>query len=283
MLNNTIGIFLYILLPNHWSWEYLLSNSEKKVILDACYRHNNVQYAIPENYDREHKRRGPPEWTKEGKLLQYTLKKYSPSSVLEFGPGSGFYAKQIFSFPSVKEYHAIDIVQPFLEYVKREIATKQDRIKSAFICDDFLKHEFGQKYDLILFISTLHHIPNRVEYLKKCSLLLSDRGVVIFIEPTHRFYRILKLLRDFYKEYHKKEFWSDRENLSTHHYITMLEVNYIRRKCNMKINEVIFFNIGERYASFVSRSKLGFPVCSKFNPYSMFAGQIYVSFSNFLK
>lgn len=284
MLNNTLGLLLYLLLPYRWSWN-LMTDSEKEIILDACHRHNNVQYALPENYDRDHERKGSPESTKEGKLLQYALTKYSPSSVLEFGPGSGYYAKQIFCFSSIKKYHAIDIVQSCLEYVKAEVAAKHKEVKSSFIYGDFLKQEFSQKYDLILFMSTLHHIPNRIAYLEKCSSLLSDRGVVVVIEPRHNVLRILQLMWRFCRKYHKKSFWHNRENLSTHHFMTMLEIKYIRKKCNMKIDEIIFFSImGERLVPFVLRSKLGFPACSRFNPFSTIASQIYVSFSrNFLK
>lgn len=279
MLNNAFGIFLYLLLPTHWVWR-LLSNIEREIILDACYNHNNAQYALPENYDREHERQGSPESTEVGKFLQHALQKYSPGSVLEFGPGSGFFTRQIFNAPSVKQYCAVDIVQPCLDYVKEGIAAKQTRIKSEFICGDFLKQEFGQKYDLIIFMSTLHHIPNRVEYLKKCAALLSNRGTVIIIEPTHRVIRIFRLIWRFFRKYRKKSFWQNRNNLSTHSFITMLEIRHLRRKCNLKINEVVFFSIaGARFVPPILRSKIGFLHCSALNPISMLAQQIYVSFS----
>jgi 2-polyprenyl-3-methyl-5-hydroxy-6-metoxy-1,4-benzoquinol methylase len=243
-----------------------------------------MQYVSPADYDREHRRKGPPESTKEGKLLKHALEEYSPSSVLEFGPGSGFYTKQIFSFPSVEEYHAIDIVQPCLDHVRAEVASKQDNIRASFICGDFLKHEFRQKYDLILFMSTLHHIPNRFEYLEKCSRLLSDRGVVVVIEPMHNIVRILQLIWRFCKKYHKKSFWHNRENLSTHHFITMLEMKHLTKKCNIKMNEIIFFSFtGEKFAPLAIRSKLGFLTCSRRNPISIFANQVYVSFSKNLE
>ncbi len=279
MLNSALGIFFYLLLPNHWSWN-LLSSSEKDIILDSCYRHNTTQCAYPAEYDREHGRKSSPESTKEGKLLQYALEKYSPSSVLEFGPGSGFYTRQVLSFPSVKRYHAIDIVQPCIEYVKAQVAAKQEDVKSSFICGDFLKYEFNHKYDLILFVSTLHHIPNRADYLAKCLSLLSHSGVVVAIEPAHNIVRILRLIWRFYKKYHKRSFWRNRDNLSTHHFMTMLEMNYIRKKCNMKINEIISFSFpGERFAPFAVGSEFGFGVCRRPSAISMFTNQIYISFS----
>lgn len=279
MLNNTLGIFLYILLPNHWVWN-LLSGSEKQIILDACYRHNNKQFAHPDEYDRDHNRHEAPEKTKEGKFLQHALDKYAPVSVLEIGVGSGFYARQIFNCPTVQEYHAVDIVQPFLEYVKREIADKQSRIKTAFYHEEFLKQEFGRKYDLILFMSTLHHIPNRLDYMKKCESILSDRGVIVIIEPTHRIIRISFLLWRFYKKYSKKSHWQNRDNLSTHSFITMLEINYLKRECGLKTDELkIFTIIGGRFIPFALHDFGGVATCGKLNPLSMFGHQIYASFS----
>jgi SAM-dependent methyltransferase len=267
------------MLPNHWVWN-LLSSSEKQIILDACHHHNNMQYAQPDEYDRDHKRSETAETTKEGKLLQHTLEKYAPTSVLEIGVGSGFYARQIFNWPTVQEYHAVDIVQPCLEYVKREIADKQSRIKTAFFHEDFLKQEFGRKYDLILFMSTLHHIPNRLDYMKKCASILSDRGAIVIIEPTHRIIRLSLLLWRFLKKYGRKSYWEKRDNLSTHSFMTMLEINYLKRKCDLKINELKFFNIiGGRFIPFALHDTAGVGTCNKLNPLSIFGYQVYASFS----
>ena len=43
------------------------------------------------------------------------------------------------------------------------------------------------------------------------------------IEPTHYIPRIFQLLKKYFNNYRKKEYWSKIENLSTHHFCTLSE------------------------------------------------------------
>ncbi len=234
MLDNAFGIFLYLLLPNHWSW-WLLTDSERQMVKDACFCHNNKQYLNPTKQPLLR----PAD---NGKYLRYALNKYQPHSVLEIGIGYGRYCELILAHPTIETYHAIDIVQPCLVYVEQNIAIKQNRVQTSFIYGDFRKYEYAGKYDMILFNATLHHIPNRAEYVKKCTSLLSPNGVIIIIEPTHNIFRIGQLVIRYIKLYHKPAYWLNRENLSTHHFITMLEIRHVACKSQLCINEVVYFN-----------------------------------------
>ena len=59
MLNNSIGVFLYLILRNDISWK-LLSDSEKNIIKKANFKHNNFRddYASPEKYGSGRKELG---------------------------------------------------------------------------------------------------------------------------------------------------------------------------------------------------------------------------------
>ena len=280
MLNSAIGILFYYLLPNHLVWQ-MLSQGEKKIILDACYLHNNTQYARIQDYDSEHNRTLPAKETKEGKIVQYVLKKYSPSSVLEVGPGNGLYSRLILDYPSVKEYTAIDIVEPCINYIRNNVLLENEHSKTELICGDLLAQDFNnKKFSLIIFISSLHHIPYRTEVVKKCVSLLNENGYIVFIEARHGIPRILLLLRKFIKYYHKKEYWLNREHLSTHHSLTLLEIRHIAAKCKLRILELFFFTArGERYFKCFLDRRLSFSCWPHFIPLSLFSQYVYVSFS----
>lgn len=93
MLNIRLGLLLYLLLPNDYSWG-LLSDRAKERVLRANYFHNTHRpdYADPECYDSGRgfdvdDERGA---TPRGRIIQRFLQKYEPKTVLEVRPGSGF-------------------------------------------------------------------------------------------------------------------------------------------------------------------------------------------------
>lgn len=277
MLNSYIGVLLYFILPYNYVWN-LLSEEEKDMVLTGCYKWNNLRYVRPEDYDREHNITLPAGQTKEGKIIQYLLDKYSPSSVLDIGPGNGLYSRLFLDYPSVKEYTAVDIVESFIRYIEKNVISDNEKAKINLICGDFLKYSFNKKFDLIIFLSTLHHIPNRVDFIKKCASLLSERGRIVFVEPRHGIPRIWQLIRKYFKYYCKKSFWLNRDNFRTHHSLTFTEIKYLARKCGLKISELSFFSMarGDRHLSRIFKPKIGFFSCSHFIPFSLFAQYVYV-------
>ena len=254
MLNNRLGVFLYLILQNRWSWN-LLSEDEKRIIHKANYDHNNLRpdYKNPEQYGTGLVDQGVswdtfdadlPQKQNEIVLLMDYLAAHKPTRVLETGPGSGFYSRQICETSSVKEYLACDINNSFLEY----LAPRLDGVKRTK--PDFqytLYHGNFQEMDLplvdsIILMNTVHHIPNRLSLFDKLRKALAVNGSVICVDPAHYFSRIVILLRKFSRFMHKSNYWLNRNNLSTHHFCTFSEFENIAKKVNLRISKVCFYD-----------------------------------------
>jgi SAM-dependent methyltransferase len=278
MLNNVFGIVLYFLLPNHIVWR-MLSEEEKQIVLQSCCIHNNVHYRRPEDYDAEHLRAENPERTKEGAILLESLKRWTPSSVLEIGPGNGFYTRLILKQPALKRYLGIDIVRPFVEYIKENVLGGHPDLKAAVVCGSLLEHPFEGTFDLILFVSSLHHIPDREAYFKKCAVLLNPGGRVVVIEPKHGVWRISQILRKLIKTHSKREYWMNRDNLGTHHFLTLSEARSLARASGLKMTTFFSFSFrGERYFPKGWRSRFGFAGLDYWPLVHLFATQVFIEF-----
>jgi SAM-dependent methyltransferase len=95
--------------------------------------------------------------------------------------------------------------------------------------------------DLIVMLSAVHHIPNRVELFRKLSGCLSENGRIVCLEPTHYLSRMLHLTYRYLKQYHKREFWSDYRNLSTHAFCTYEEfAKIVQALPEIEIAEIYF-------------------------------------------
>jgi SAM-dependent methyltransferase len=254
-----------------------LSPDEKKIVFGACREFNNSFYAKPEEYDRVHKRTLAPRETREGQLVQYALDKYKPRTVLEVGPGNGYYTRIFLEHYTVKEYSAIDIVNAFLEYIRNHVVREDELNRVDLINADLLAHQFKKRFDLIVFINALHHIPNRLEIVRKCQTLLNENGKIVLIEPLHSLPRIIQLIKKFFIYYYKKSYWQNRNNLSNHHFLTKMEVRFIARKCSLRINHAFCYLFrGERHLARFKRKNLNFFLTSFHMPMSLFARIVYL-------
>lgn len=233
MLNSKIGILEYLLLRNDIVWERL-SAEEKALILEANIIHNNRRddYANPETYGTGRVQGGEVfdseadrlSFTR-GKILKRTLDAYRPLSILEIGPGPGFYTRLLCESQSVTEYTAIDIVPAFLEYLSPRLGDLVDQHKLdkyTLIKGDFMQVEVAP-CDMMVLLSSLHHIPNRVGLFNKLATLLNDGGHITCLDPSHYLARLWHLLQKYIKKYHKRKYWSDHVNLATHSFCTYEE------------------------------------------------------------
>ena len=55
--------------------------------------------------------------------------------------------------------------------------------KVDFTADDFMKHDFNDKFDIIIFSYVLHHMSGPVQALKYAKSLLADGGIILFSVP----------------------------------------------------------------------------------------------------
>ncbi len=231
-LNSKIGYFFYLILQNRFVQKYI-SEEEKLKIDETNNQYNNLRldynsqdYQLGKNWVSFKKEEDYRNWLKFFPEFNRKVK------ILEIGPGSGYYSRFICENEKVEHYSFSELNLNFREYLidnlKKLQLTKKKFDFYAFD-KDFLKDTSSYKYDYIFFISSFHHIPNRVEYFKKCFDSLNINGKIIFIEPTHYLFRILIILKKFltiYRNYDKEKI---SKKCSTHSFCTIAEFKYISK------------------------------------------------------
>jgi SAM-dependent methyltransferase len=241
LLQNRLGVFLYLMLRNDWSWG-LLSDADRALVLKANQSHNTGRedYARPDLYGGE-RMAGGDNWdssesrqsTERGRALTETLARHRPRRVLEIGPGAGFFTRMICEFDSVQEYWAVDINEAFLTYLKPRVASLKERkasLSAEFRVGDVVDVPLPDgHFDLIFLFSTVHHIPNRLPLFQRLGRALAPGGRILTFDPAHYAPRWLKLLRCM-PEYLRPEYFGKPENLSTHHMCSKGEFRKIARR-----------------------------------------------------
>lgn len=247
MINATWGIIWYLLGRNDWVWEHL-DESEKAIILEANRAHNTERddYSNPELYGLGRVPKGEVWDTptdrgsfRRGKIILSILSTFSPKDILEIGPGPGFYTRDMCVAPTVEHYTGMDINSAFLDYLRPRLeAVKNTKANFNYqlIRDNFLNVSFKNQFDCIILLSTVHHIPNRIDLFKKLHEFLKPGGIIFCMDPSHYILRALSLVRKMiFAGYLKKDFWMERKNLSTHHMCTYGEYKKLARACGFTI------------------------------------------------
>jgi len=240
LLNNPIGVALYLLLRNDWGWR-LLSDEEKEIIHQANREHNveRGDYKIPEEYGTG-RIDGGENWDNysaeshgmRGEVIAKILAKHNPVDVLEIGPGAGFFTRQIASYDSVTDMTLVDLGEPFLEFLRPrldELSTVKPDFKYNLVVKD-AKDLNGEeeRYDLVFMSSAVHHIPDRVALFEHLAQVVRPGGVILCLDPSHYLERMIRLTKRFFTSgYLSKRFYMKRKNLSTHHMCTYGEYKKI--------------------------------------------------------
>lgn len=217
----------YFLCQNRFVWQRL-SQEKKDIIFNSNIVHNNIRedYKNPENYQSglNYYSNEPRDSIYRGKVVLDVMNRYNFESALEIGPGAGFITKSILQ-SGIKQYTAIDIVEPFLTFCKSAIEKDENIIcECDFIHSDICDVKVDKKYDVIFFLSALHHIPNREEFMNSLIPFCHENTIIVSVEPTHYLQRILRIIKNLPK-FLSKEFvlYNNYENLSTHHFLTLNE------------------------------------------------------------
>jgi 2-polyprenyl-3-methyl-5-hydroxy-6-metoxy-1,4-benzoquinol methylase len=192
------GYYCYYILRNDWVWS-LLSDHEKEFVRQQndYWNNNNPGYKDPEKYQGQQGRSFSTNddrcVTWEGRMISEFLQKEKPQRVLEVGPGSGYYTRQVIDCPSVANYYATDINVGFLACVERAIEDhpRASQVTTELVAIERLD-EAPFKVDAIIILSALHHIPDRADFMRRIAAKLAPGGAVFLYEPTHSLARVVQ-------------------------------------------------------------------------------------------
>ena len=229
------GFFLYQILRNDLGWA-LLNETNREWVHRANLFINTErpEYAKPgtkqgaltfDNYQE-------PVNDVKGTLLMEYLEQYQPKSVIEIGPGTGFLTGKIADFPSVSKYTGLDINPNFIEFLQprlEKLAERKPGFEFELIAGDFKEEEMAPG-DSVIFLSAVHHIPDRVELFESIARVLQPGGTMFSMEPTHYIPRMLLILRKFLRGNYGKAFRETYRSMGTHNFCTKEEFERVFRK-----------------------------------------------------
>ncbi len=247
LIKNKLGIIWYLLGRNDWVWSKL-SLVEKEMILGVNRQFNDQREDYLDSRDYGAGRMmGGENWENQtdrlslprGRIINGILEQAKPVKVLEIGPGPGFYTKTICQYNSVQEYVGVDVNQYFLKYLRvhlQNLVNNKDRFQFSLFNAEVGDIDYKNYFDLVVLISTVHHIPNRHGLFSDIYRMLKPGGLIVCIDPSHYFFRVLHLIKKMiFKGYLFRKYYGDLSNLSTHHMCTYGEYTKITRTNKLKI------------------------------------------------
>jgi len=146
----------------------------------------------------------------------------SKSKVLDVGSGPGALLSLI--KPYVKRCVGIELHTPFVNFMKKKLSIEA-------YDEDINKLKINDKFDLVICISTLDHLPNPLETLFTMKKLLSKKGK-IYVEVPNRNEALNLYLPDESRKKYNEFFWH-RAHLF---YFTEHTLSRLFRKAGLKSN-----------------------------------------------
>jgi len=138
-----------------------------------------------------------------------------PRRLLSIGCGSGEHELAIARKGLATEVHAFDASQFGIS--KASALAKSEGLQVNFFVDtfnSFIRRDFDQKFDAVLFIGSLHHVEHLNDMLEKVEQILTPDGNLIYNEyvgpayivlPDERVKLVNKILNSIPKEFKKTE------------------------------------------------------------------------------
>ncbi len=108
----------------------------------------------------------------DGKVFLDSLNLSGNQSVLEIGVGTGRIAVQV--APHCMRLTGIDISPKTIKRAKENL---KNHSNISYICDDFLKHDFQETFDVVYSSLTMMHFQNKEQVISKVAELLNDNGI----------------------------------------------------------------------------------------------------------
>ncbi len=228
----------FLLQRNDHVWNMLTDTEREKLLLNNIeYNNYREDYLDPTQYGKGRCFDSEEDRTKElkGRWLQEFLDNNQPQTVIELGPGGGFFTRQIAEHPSVRYFHAVEINREFIDYIADRLGKmEKDSFEFSAHCTDFFKLDITQA-DAIIMMNTLHHIPNREELFLKLHDALHPGGRVLCIDPSHYISRIRQLTGKIMLPGYVEKRVAGARNVSTHHFCTLGESRKLARRTGFRI------------------------------------------------
>ena len=245
VLGNRYRSLLYFFLRNDFAWS-LLTKSEQNMIKEVNQSYNNIreEYVNIDKFGTLRQAEGE-RWdtydynnliknsTKgnDAIYLNSQLNKFNPKKVLEVGSGPGLFSKMIYEHNSVESLSINDINQGFIDFIiEEEKKTSNRKLLSTYV-GDIMEIKIPEKFDMIIIISSLHHMPDRSRLFKLFNELINPGGTIVISEPSHYIKRIYWLLKKI-KMLSTKAYLENIQNFSTHHMCSTGEYKKIIRSIN---------------------------------------------------
>lgn len=116
--------------------------------------------------------------------LNTLFKNQSDFSILDIGPGHGFFSYLTKKeFPNYKKIDIVDISETSLQMTKNIIGFDEDKI--SYYKKDIFEYDDSNKYDFIVLGEVIEHLDNPKQILIKLSNLLKPNGVLWLTTPTN--------------------------------------------------------------------------------------------------
>ncbi|MGX7948846.1 class I SAM-dependent methyltransferase [Oleidesulfovibrio alaskensis] len=228
MLESKLRRFLYFILRNDLSWASLNVEEKKQIkLINLQYNNERDDYKNPDKYQGGKSFVSGEDRTAtwEGRQIQSFLENIRPASILEIGPGSGYYTRQLLEYPSVREYCAVDVNAFFLDFLRDKISgcAAYKHLSTSFVHSKCF-WKLNRSFDAIVLLSSVHHIPDRAQLFEHLEPSLTQHGAILAIDPSHTLPRVLSIIRNCL---HKKYLTAPDMALSTHHFCSRGEYHRI--------------------------------------------------------
>ena len=116
--------------------------------------------------------------------LKKLFKNHSKLSILDIGPGHGFFSFLVKKeFPDYEKIDIVDISDTSLEMTKEIIGFDGEKIK--YTKKDIFDYDDSNKYDFIVLGEVLEHLDEPKQILIKLSKLLKPGGLLWITTPTN--------------------------------------------------------------------------------------------------
>ena len=116
------------------------------------------------------------------KLMIERLEIKKDSTVLEIGPGPGFYSVEIARFLTEGKLVLADIQQEMLDYAKKRLTKRRLENVEYYHCNGDTFNLPDETFDAAFMVMVLGEVSDQVTYLRECFRLLKPGGILSISE-----------------------------------------------------------------------------------------------------